>query len=251
VRTLPRHPEGNAPIESFHRNLNRAIARHATRGSPTLSFEELIALTLMGYCATLHTQLDDSPAFLAHGVDLRPAVQQDWRFMDRVSDRHRIHNLLCTRLDVMAKCHERGQRVVQASRYSNRVVTLGDLVLLRLHPDEVPGVAFHESSRKVRPTWSLPYRVIKVAGDGQSATVRNLVTFGTRQVLLRDAHLHDLRIISPPQDNNQRQQWEEAISTEKFRDVQDPAVRRGWFNQFWRAVEEPARDSRKRAREAD
>ena len=251
VRTTPRHPEGNAPIESFHRNLNRAIARHTVTGLLTLGFEELISLTLMGYRATLHTQLDDSPSFLAHGVDMRPAVQQDWRFIQRVGERQRVRNLMCTRLDVMARCHERGQQIVRASRYSNRAVGLGDLVLLRLHPDEAPALAFHDSSRKVRPTWSLPHRVVKVADSGQSATVRNLVTFGTRQVLLRDAHIHDLRVISPPRDDSQRQQWEEAIAAERFQDVHDPAVRTEWFDRFWRTIEEPQVEDRKRARRAD
>lgn len=248
IRTTPYHPEGNALIESFHRNINRAIARHSILGIPVLEFSELIALTLMGYRSTIHEQLEDSPGFLTHGVDLRPAQLKDWRFLPVAEERNRIRNLMLTRLELMSKCHERSQQIGKYGRYNNKILQIGDLVLLRIHKSEVPAVSMYDGSYKIRPKWSLPYRIIYISPTGQTATVRNLITFKSRQIEFRDTHIHNLRIISPPQDESQRKMWEQIITKEQFSDTHDPKVQREWFTKFWAKISEPVEEYHKRRR---
>lgn len=40
----------------------------------------------MGYRANLHEKIGDFPAFLMHGLDLRPAKKGDWIFIPRVEE---------------------------------------------------------------------------------------------------------------------------------------------------------------------
>jgi hypothetical protein len=245
IRSTPMHPEGNAVIETFHRRLNCGLSLLLQKNSPNVSFEEAIALILMGYRANLHEGIDNSPAYLTYGIDLRPAEERDWRFIRNAAERDRLRSLSLTRFEIMAKCHERAERLEKAGLARRSVIEVGDLVLMSTSAKETWRLHVYDGSVKLQPKWSLPYRVIRVTPDGQSAIIKNLVSFAKRELPLRQSHIRKLRFISPPQDEQQRQEWEQILSTEKFQDVQDPAVRRKFLNQFW---EEVGASSSKRVR---
>src|SRR5699024_4622212 len=72
--TMIYHPQGNSPIESFHRllrtELNSSELQH-------LGAQEYLDTILMAYRASYHTSLRDTPAFLTFGHDLSfPVIRQ-------------------------------------------------------------------------------------------------------------------------------------------------------------------------------
>lgn len=243
IRTTPRHPQGNL-IETFHRNLRRGMCLFGQKEENGVPFDEVLALILMGYRATIHEALEDSPAFLTYGIDLRPALENDWRFVNRTTEKERIRSLNLTRFELVVKCQERAQHIEKAGLVNRETININDLVLIRLSPEEKLLNPIFEGSKKLLPKWSLPHRVIQVTPDGQSAVLRNLLTGIRRKLPLRRAHIRDLRFISPPNDDIQHREWELIIQTEKFSDILDPEIKQGFLEQFWEKMSETTSNKR-------
>ena len=65
------HPEGNSPIEVFHRSFGRALQRIRQRVDEALvPVEEAVGWALLSYRALPHTTTLHSPSFLVTGVNL-------------------------------------------------------------------------------------------------------------------------------------------------------------------------------------
>jgi hypothetical protein len=64
----------------------------------------------------------------------------------------------------------------------------------------------------------------------------------------REVHVSDIRAISPPQDEQQRQEWTEIVSLEMEKTVFDAAERERVFKRFWAAVDYPQAKRRCRTR---
>jgi hypothetical protein len=137
----------------------------------------------------------------------------------------------------MAKCQERASQLGNTKGIGRDQIHLNDLVLLRLSPQELQKYHTFEGSMKLRPKWSLPYRVIQITPDGQAAQLRCLISGSKRQLPLRKAHIQDLRFISPPRDLQQRAEWERIIAEETLGDFRNLSKRRVILNQFWEKVE--------------
>src|SRR5699024_8274294 len=70
------HPQGNSPIESFHKLLRSEL--QALGLGVTLSQSHL-DLILMAYRGSYHTGMHDTPAFLTYGTDLTFPNERDLR----------------------------------------------------------------------------------------------------------------------------------------------------------------------------
>lgn len=246
VRTSPHHPTGNALIESFHRNLNKAFTRNVISQDPPLAFNEVLALALLGYRSMIHPAVGDSPAFLTHGVDPRPALENDWRGLTRWPERERVRNLNLIRWGIMAQAHEQESKVTTDIAPRHRF-ELGDLVLLKMFPSDAQEVQMTENGGKIRPKWSLPYRVVKISADQQTAVVRNLITYKSRKAQLRDLHIDNARFIRAADTELQRKAWEqEIIASSALKDVMDGECREKLLEDFWEQVDEPPGNKRRR-----
>ena len=71
------HPEGNAPIESFHRTMALALQKIRQRYEECMSLEEAIAWAMFGYRAQPHTATGYSPGYLTYGMDPRVATNAE------------------------------------------------------------------------------------------------------------------------------------------------------------------------------
>lgn len=245
IRTSPYHPQGNAFIESFHRTLNKAFMRYATMSDQQIEFGLIVALAMMGYRSIIHRAVGESPAFLAYGIDPRPAVEYDWRSLNRWEERERIRVLNEIRNDILAKANEQGEKLKLQPQQGAKLHP-GDLVLLKVASSEVPEIRIEELGIKLKPKWSLPYRIVRAAKDGQTATAKNLVTFKTRKAEFRDVHISNVRIISPPIDEHQRELWSQVVLSSTTAEIRTPQERSELLKQFWGEMEQS--DSNKRPR---
>lgn len=204
LRTTPYHPQGNAPIETFHRQLNQKVPLFEKHHG-SLPFTVALSLILWSYRATIHSTTEESPAYLLYGLDMCPPYTDDWRFSKTTIEEDRLKFLNNLRHEIQEKAMWKIVRQ-QAARNLKRLpkeVKEGDLVLTRLSNLERQKLGYREkSSLKFVPHWSLPCRVIKLLPKEHSYLVRSLLTGKTRQV-----HITDLRLIKEPQDTSQEDLW--------------------------------------------
>lgn len=246
IRTTPRHPEGNAIVEVFHKTLRKGLCMFTQIQPDGLSFRDALSVVLMGYRATIHETTTDTPAFLAHGVDLRPSLDIDWRFMKRIPEKERLQNLQLIRFEILAKSQDRAKLLEKAGATQRETIELGDLVLLKLNLEERSRFDTVDGSDKLRTKWSLPYRVIETTGDGQSAVLKSLLSGIPRILPLRKAHIRNLRFISPPVDEQQRKEWENIIQNERFSQAHDEE-KQAYLKIFWESIDNKTSGKRLRS----
>jgi len=242
------HPEGNGPVESWHRTLTVGLSHFAPASlSDPARFDEALALVLYVYRSTFHSAIDDSPAFMTFGTDPRPPLENDWRaFRPSTShqkpdpheqDRLRFLNLL--RLEVQARANARALLLAEKSNEArlDRRFQLNDLVLLRLRPaDLVRGTSEEVREKsKLHPKWSLPYRVTAVYSQGKAATVRSCISSASFPI--REVHLQDARFINRPLTDAQRSSWALELSRELTTSILDPDQRHDLVARFFEDVE--------------
>ena len=247
LRTTVYHPEGSGPVESFHRSLTVGLSHFELAALSDLrQFDEALSLVLYVYRSTFHSSLDDSPAFMTYGVDPRPPSDEVWTAFRAsadgatpASDRDRLKMLHLLRLEMMAKANIRARLLLEKRNEdrSDREFRLNDLVLVRLRPIESPGVTPEEyrEQSKLKPHWSLPYRVIAVSSKGKAATVRSCLT-GV-QFPIREVHLQNARFINRPLTDVQRASWAHELGREIASSVLDPSERHRIAATFFEDVE--------------
>jgi len=234
----PRHPEGNAVIESFHRTLNKGLsAFEHPSGTSNISFAEALDLVLYSYRSTIHLTTGDSPAFLVYGVDLRPPADNDWRFQRNITMQERLKFLNQLRLNIQFQAFDRRVReneVRDKGRVPSEFV-LGQLILIRASDYDRTKYAHYSGDHKHKliPKWSLPNRVIHVYPNGRKALARDLLIRTERLV-----HIQDVRFIQPPKSSLQREEWDQVIMKD-ISSMFDPKVRLEMLSQFWEEVESP------------
>jgi hypothetical protein len=198
VRTAVYHPEGNAPIETFHRHLRKGLAHF--RISSQTDFETALHLVLLMYRSLPHLGTGETPAFALFGTDVRPLVQGDWRSLDFPAEADRLRYLLRTRDDLRLRALSR-LRLLEAQLNQSRKpvrLSLGQLVLVRQR----------KASDKLSPVWSLPYRVTHINEDGTIGTLCSLLTGKVKS----SVHVQDCRLLNPPVSPEQVEEWEKAMA---------------------------------------
>lgn len=240
LRTTPYHPQGNAPIESFHRMLNKRILLFDRELSGVTPFPTVLQLILWSYRIVVHSTTRETPAFLVYGLDLRPPFVQDWRFDSTGQEKDRINFLNIMREDIQYQAYQRRLRENEKNNIKRCLPELKQhqLVLLRSTDKERQFAATSQNQvTKLVPRWSLPYRIIRVYPGGQRVLVRNLLTRHTR-----DAHISDIRLIEKPMDDVQQLVWEKELQ-EVTSTMFDSIERDKVLREFWEEVKYPQRSS--------
>ena len=198
------HPEGNAPVESFHRHIKKTISI-LLRQAPNLSLGEVLQFALFAYRTTPHLSLNETPAFLLYGLD--PSLPQDQHWNETV------HGISAERLQLMKKVRENlikravelneRNRERQNQRRIDTKFKENDLILIRDSRNSTG------ESNKLRPYFSLPYRIIRIDDGGKTAEARSLLDGKTTQV-----HIQNARFIDEPKTDFQQEIWNHHIGEE-------------------------------------
>lgn len=241
LRTSPYHPQGNALIESFHRVLNQRLRYFDNGTSPEMKLGTALQLILFSYRSVPHSATNHSPAFMTYGQDPRSPFDQDWRLAPTRSESDRIKFLNLLREDIIYKATKQAMlRQFMNEAQENKVrLKEGDLVLLRASPVErIQAATRFSQAIKLLPSWTLPFRIVKVHKDGTRITARHLLS---GQV--RDAHVTNLRRIVKPHDRLQRELW-----VKEFLDPRDsmftPEQRMKSLRTLWVVPEYPQKRAR-------
>jgi hypothetical protein len=233
------HPEGNAPIESFHRRLNRGLLYFSQLQLDATPFEEALQLVLFSYRSTQHSTTLETPGYALYGADLSQPFDNDWRFCRSIAEKDRIKALNIQRLELQWRAQLLAQRRTTAlnTNRQEQLFEVGQLVLCRVTPSEQCKAAYyhHESKHKLLPKWSLPCRVVHVFPGGTKAVVRNLVVGTIKQI-----HIQDARFIQPPKGVFQEAEWAEALQKEmEVPDPRHPQVISQILDEWMTPMEQP------------
>jgi transposase InsO family protein len=155
LRTTPYHPQGNAPVESFHRTLNRRLTyfENETKCGRT-PFATALQLILWSYRAVTHSTIRESPAFLVYGIDPRPPRANDWRMIERVPEKDRVKFLNLLREDMQFRAFQRLKWLNSNKHRVDLEVCPGDLVLVRQqHHDMMKTSTRDQTAIKLVSRW--------------------------------------------------------------------------------------------------
>jgi len=194
--TIVRHPQGNSPVESFHKLLRSEI--NNLRTNERLQPQEYLDTVLLTYRSSYHTGIRETPAFLTYGRDISfPAIKS---FIEQLTDvnEERTALLYYMRKDILDESWKKAQRHAEEAntRRPDRLFELGDLILLR-----------DPTCNHNQPLWSLPHRVMEVLSQGHGARAEDLTTGKVREV-----HLENARFIECPRNPIQIQEWLDDMS---------------------------------------
>jgi hypothetical protein len=185
------HPEGNAPVESFHRHLKKLMPVMMKREG--LELEEMVQLCLFSYRASFHTSLQDTPGYMLFGTDVCLPREREIQQVLYDVNRERSKLFATVRkqvLESMQKQAESNVEKVNKGRKEESFV-VGDLILVRI-----------QDPNKFDAKWSLPKRVIDVRRNGRTAQVQDLVTG-----VIDEVHIQNARFVREPQDESQLDEW--------------------------------------------
>jgi len=246
LRSTVYHPQGNSPVETFHRTLSIgfSVFQQQVR-TTTLTIEEILCLILYSYRSTIHLGIGDTPAFMTYGVDPRPPADRDWRFTRLTNEKERLHFLSLARLEMMTRAQLRAQQVLNRENMGRIDVsfTQGDLVLVRLQRRELVKLARLEGSEKVIPKWSIPHRVLRVSPNGKTAYVRNCLGDYNE---VKQVHIKDVRFISTPMCPEQKLIWDDTIRMEFSKSAFDEKTRARLLKEFWERIDLPQQENLKK-----
>lgn len=209
IHSPPYHPEGNAPIETFHRTVRKGLVCLPPEQAEQLTFDEALQLVLMNYRAIIHLEAGETPAFLCHGVDLRPPIHSDitCRSMPMTE---RLQYLNAVRFNIFLRAKLKWQDAKERKVNSKDPFEVNDLVLVELPPHQLrKAVIRTKTGDKLTSKWGLPCRVVQVLKGGTRAIVQSLLTDDKF-----DTHISRARFINPPLTQNQQEQWQRQIEFE-------------------------------------
>lgn len=206
------HPDANAPIESFHRVLTKGLQRYLVAEKRQLPIEEVLQLILFGYRCSFHSVIKETPAYVTLGIDPRlGAGSLTTRCLPQ--HQHRVDVLNAVREDIMFKAFLRSIQQYEKTQPYRRTEPLevGELVLLPIDRSEAAYHAIRKGGAKIQPKFTMPYRVVKVFNQGRSATCKNLCVVSPKCNMYREASIQDLRRVSPPLTDFQREEWDAIL----------------------------------------
>ena len=212
LTSTPYHPQGNAPIESFHKTLGAALDKIRQRYESTLTLEEAVAWVLLGYRAQPHTSTGYSPGFLTHGVDPRisdkgeaSAHVKDVLTQGRLSLLGDIRNEIRERA-IMAQEKLAASDEVKEPKY----LKVGIKALVQLTERQHRALSRVLGSSKLAPTWSLPMQCMHVRKNKQSGLFRCSTTG-----LEMETHISRVRELPEPASEALNEENQQVLQAEK------------------------------------
>ena len=208
VQSTVYHPQGNSPIETFHRSL-RSRVMSILDINEHLAFDEVIQLALFGYNTSVHSATQETPSFLVYGLDICFPPERHWSYLHRGPLKNRLKILSRIRLNAMhhtSLLADRNQARVNEHR-RHIEVEVGTLVLIRANAEESQKPRYR--SKKLRHKWGTPCRVVSVNSSGSKVIVWDPLAQS-----LKEAHIGNLRFIHWPKSLIQQEEWFEQIRNE-------------------------------------
>ena len=209
LQTTIYHPQGNAPIETFHRTLKTYLTNLRPQVQKIMTVEEAVSWALMCYRSLPHQGIDDSPAFLTHGRDFRfkpdPGITSGWRKHQPHKSRQSI--LLEIRAELLRRNAYRLKHN-KDRKLETPVLEVGQIVLIQLAETQWVVLSKLIGTRKLMPKWSLPMRVLHISGNGNTVIFDVLISGYTTQV-----HADRCRLIDPPATQAMREEWMKVCSS--------------------------------------
>jgi len=216
LRTTIYHPDGNSPVERFHKELKRTMRQMKPLCDQFMTVEEAIAWSLLTYRALPHSTTGESPAYLTHGKDIifqNTFLGMLHFYLNPIQhSRNEVLNQL--RLDLIRRHIVEQQQIeqqnVKKKPNNHKVFKLGDLVLLALADGQIRHIAeLLGSGFKLTNQWSLPMRVTHVNKRGTTATLRCTSSGFTTQ-----AHITRVQFIKEPTSAVQQAEWKAVCDKE-------------------------------------
>ena len=208
------HPEGNAPVETFHRSLKKSLSKLRSAVEEKITFMEAVSWAMIGYRSLPHGSTFETPAFLTHGADLRlrspfTGCTFNYRFYD--ADEARLDILNSLRNELRRRYEILSSKLKEEDPDSIPPLQVNELVLLELAQNQHRLLSVLTKGKKLTPKWSLPMRVLLTNKDGSVATIQCLTTNYTTQ-----AHINRLRRIEYPSAPGLRSQWSQTCDAESM-----------------------------------
>ena len=228
------HPQGNAPVESFHRALKKGLSI-IRRQQPACSMNEALQMTLFAYRSSVNLTTGESPSYLTFGLDIGIPPEREWQKVTDDMLRNRLRTLSEVRMEVMRRANAVAEH--HAARLNEKrkpvIFNQGDLILVRLTDRQLARMARVNVNKKFLPCWGIPCRVVTVMKNGYTALCRNLLLNEIQEV-----HLQNARMLSKPRSGKQKQIWEQEVS-EELGMFTEEGEREELLRRFWREVEGP------------
>lgn len=186
------HPQGNAPIESFHRTLKKGLIKMKLQYGNSISLKEGIAWVLLNYRTSLHSSIHMSPAFLTLGFDPIIRSTDCLQGFPAQDDADRVKILLTLRQDIIQRS-KIAQQIALLESYTANELKVGMSVLLKLTPREVQRLSNLIGCEKLCWQWSLPMKIEMLNSSKTVAQLRCAATGSCFQ-----AYRDRIRVISEP-----------------------------------------------------
>ena len=210
VHTTVYHPQGNSPVETFHRTLKNNIMTILSHNR-VLPMQEVIQWALFAYNSSVNQITLETPSYLVFGLDIALPPERDWQKLSDRTVRERLELLAQTRLTVMFRANEVSETMMNRSNDQRHLVRLhvGDLVLMRRSDYQLTRLSALSESNKLVPKWSTPCRVLQTNQHGTTALCWDPLNRSKHQV-----HIQNIRFLQVPTNASQREEWIEELQGE-------------------------------------
>lgn len=197
--TTVKHPDANAPVESFHRVLTKGFQRYLLTENRKLPIEKNLAINLARLSGVDPFDNKRDSRILDVRVDPRVAAGMFGRRCEPENQK-RMSILNDIREEIIQKAYLRGIQQFAKNQQYRRTAPLevGELVLLLIDRSQRAYHAIRSSGRKVQPIYTMPFRVMKVFNQGRSAQCRNMCRVAKRSHVIQEASIRDIRRIALP-----------------------------------------------------
>ena len=207
------HPQGNAPVETFHRTLKTGLTNLRVLKDEILSLKEALAWVLFCYRALPHSSTYETPSFLTHGVDFKlrgdVSLLEGWRKKEPAKSRTTILNEM--RNEVLRRYQYQQLKAIKNNKDRElERLEAGQLILCRLTPGQHEKLSRLIGTTKLLPWWSLPARIIEVNRSGNTATVKC-----TSSGFIFQTHIERCRRISKPETDKLKKEWDDVCTKER------------------------------------
>lgn len=212
VHTTVYHPEGNAPVEQFHRTLKNRLNRIRSTYQNSIDIKTAITWALMSYRSMPLGPDLRSPFFMSYGYEFNiNGGMYSISNQEEIDKRRQL--LLQIRQDIMEKSQWVQEKVLQQNLEieDDKKFELGEMVIATLTKYQLRRLSKVLGGKKLCPKWTLPMKVEHVGSSGYAANIRCPVT----GLLLR-VYINRCRKITKPITDGLKEAWKQSEQTDKI-----------------------------------
>ena len=214
LTTTVYHPEGNSPIEVFHRTFGRLLRKIRQKVVETrVPVEEAIAWALLSYRAIPHTVTLHSPSFLVTGVNIQLRNHEVLANHPKdILQEGRLALLAKIRTEVRIRALKaRAKALQKRPELGTPILKPGIQVIVQLTERQRRIISGVLGGMKLVPAWSLPMVCQHVSPNGWTGRFYDHIT----NTII---HSHQSRVQVLPDP------WTDALSLENQRVIRNEAA---------------------------